>query len=204
MVKRHDPLAPHWDVLAAADAADVLRRSQSQADPAGRGYLVTFLGRRFLVDPAARCVTLAEPEDPERVNFETGMVLLVYLAYSKDLPLAGHWITEQSLPTGALFFRGLHALPTAELAQAFGDRPAALVEAARRLGGREVMGCADATVELTALPRVPVRVQLWARDDEFDAHASILFDASVQHQLALDALGSMVSRLVKRLCSAVL
>ena len=198
-----DPLEPHWEVLAAADPEDVVQRSGCRIAPGGEGYLVHFLDRRYLVRPDARTVEPADPGDRRPVDFETGLVLLVYLAYAKDVPLTGKWITEKNLPTGELFFRGLHALPTRELAERFADCPRSLVEVAERIGGREVLGPADVTLEITPLPRVPVRIQLWARDDEFDAHATILFDASIQEQLALDAIGSMVGRLVKYLCRAV-
>jgi len=199
MAQKIDPLEPHWNALAAADAADVAARTGCRLDADGARFVVGFLGREYVVDAEARLVRPAD--DPSRpANFEVGMVLLVYLAYAKDLPETGRWITEKNLPTGELFFRGLHALPTPHLAAAFGDDPDQLTEAARGLGGRSVLGPADATVDLRVLPHVPVRLQLWASDDEFDAHASMLFDASIEHQLALDAIGSMASRLVKCLC----
>lgn len=203
MTDPQDPLGPHWEALAKANPQDVARRSLADIDPGGGGYRMEFLRREYLVDPATRTVRPADPEDTGRVNFEVRMVLLVYLAYAKEIPLAKKWVTEKRLPTGELFFRGLHALPTPRLAQHFGDRPEALAEAVKALGGKEVMGSADLTLELTPLPRVPVRLLLWTRDDEFDAHATILFDAFIEHQLALDAIGSMVSRLVKCLCRAV-
>jgi len=203
MEKTQDPLGPHWEALAAAEPADVVRRSGCCLDVDGRGYLIRFLDRAYLVAPSARTIRLAHSDDERPVNFEVGMVLLVYLAYATDAPLAGQWVSEKNLPTGELFFRGFHVLPTGDLAARFADRPADLVEAAGRIGAREVLGPADVTVELCPLPRVPVRIQFWARDDEFDAHVTILFDASIEQQLALDAIGSMVSRLVKHLCRAV-
>jgi hypothetical protein len=93
--------------------------------------------------------------------------------------------------------------PTDDLARSFGDRPEGLIEVARALGARDVFGPADATIELNVFPRVPLRIQLWARDDEFDAHATILLDASVKDQLPPEAVGSLVGRLVKYLCCAV-
>jgi len=204
LAKERDPLGPHWEALAAADLADVARRSLCEIDPKGRGCLIQFLDRRYLVNPSQRAIQPADPDDTLRVNFEVGLVLLVYLAYAKDEPPTGKWISEKNLPTGELFFRGLHALPMGVLAECFGDRPESLVEAARRIGGREVLGPADVTLELRPLPRVPVRIQFWARDDEFDAHATILFDSSIEQQLALDAIGAMVGRLVKHLCRCVM
>jgi hypothetical protein len=203
MSKGHDPLFPHWEALAAADPADVARRALCQIDAQGRGYLIRFLDRQYLVRPRERAVQPADPRDTEPVHFEVALVLLVYLAYSKDVPLAGKWITEKNLPTGELFFRGLHALPVGDLVEAFADRPESLVEVARGMGAREVFGPADVTLELRLLPRVPVRIQFWTPDDEFDAHATILFDGSIGHQLALDAVGAMVGRLIKHLCRAV-
>jgi len=203
MGEKQDPLGPHWEALAAAEPADVVRRSRCRLDPEGRGYLIRFLDREYLVAPSARTIRPADPDDERPANFEVGMVLLVYLTYATDVPLAGQWISEKNLPTGELFFRGLHALPTGDLAARFADRPADLVEAGGRIGAREVFGPADVTVELCPLPRVPVRIQFWARDDEFDAHVTILFDASIEQQLALDAIGSMVGRLVKYFCRAI-
>ena len=200
-----DPLGPTWEALAAAAPDEVARRSRCALAPDGRTFLVPFIDGAYLVNPATRTIRPADAKDTGRVNLEVGIVLLSYLVRAEDVSLAGKWITEKNLPSaGGAASRGdLDLHPHEELARAFGDRPEALVEVGRAIGARDILGAADATVQLNVLPRVPVRIQLWARDDEFDAHATILFDASIKHQLAPDAMRAMVSRLVKRLCCAV-
>lgn len=73
-----DPLEPHWEVLAAADPEDVAQRSGCRITPGGEGYLVHFLDRRHLVRPDVRTVEPADPGGRRPVDFETGLVFLVY------------------------------------------------------------------------------------------------------------------------------
>ena len=102
----------------------------------------------------------------------------------------------EQLEAGQFFFRGQHELPTQTLAQVFGTDPKRLLTVTRSLGGRPC-SYGDASVEIDVFCRVSVTFIVWARDEEFPARASILFDANVQRQLPLDALGAAVNLAVK-------
>jgi hypothetical protein len=147
-------------------------------------------------------------------GFNYWLVSVVYLLSAKALPPKGGWVSATSLPYGEFFFRGPHALATDAVATAFADRPEAFEQAAEALGGKpwpaapcpehsrrvcpEPRRRAGAFV-LPALPRVPMLVQLWERDEEFPARASFLFDSTAGDQLMVDAIWSLSAIVAKRL-----
>jgi len=179
---------------------DVCRRAGVEYDRETGCYYVPLLNRLVRVDPGARSVEWGDGavEGERPPGFTVALVAVVYLLEAKDLPPAGEWVTGGMLPAGAFFFRGLHAIPTAEVAQRFGDDPGGLLAAGARLGGKTV-DVGDACVELEALPRVPMRVVLWTGDDEFPSRATMLFDRLVDAHLPLDALLSLAGYVVSAL-----
>jgi hypothetical protein len=57
----------------------------------------------------------------------------------------------------------------------------------------------DASIRLFMLPRLPLTIVIWGRDEEFEARASILFDQTAASQLPLDALLAAVNLTVEAL-----
>ena len=57
----------------------------------------------------------------------------------------------------------------------------------------------DASIRLNMLPRIPVTLVIWRKDEEFEGRASILFDQTAADHLPLDALWASVNLTVKRL-----
>ena len=49
------------------------------------------------------------------------------------------------------------------------------------------------------LPRVPVVMVLWERDEEYPARLSVLFDASIAQHLPLDAIYALVTVICRRM-----
>jgi hypothetical protein len=132
------------------------------------------------------------------VGFQTGMVLLTALANSMDLPPSGRMATPQELPGGAMFFVGPHALALPEICAVYGENPQALVPKALSLGGEQIEG-ADVAFKLPGLPRIPLYVLIWGKDDEFEARAVIGIDAHASFHLALDSIWALTNILVKRI-----
>jgi hypothetical protein len=110
----------------------------------------------------------------------------------------------EKLDPGGFFFRGSHRLPVEKLEDVFGTAPARLKEVGENLGA-QTCGFGDASIQLCALPRIPITVIIWAADEEFSARASILLDRTATKHMPLDALYALakltISKVV-RLCEA--
>ncbi|HSH69642.1 MAG TPA: DUF3786 domain-containing protein, partial [Deferrisomatales bacterium] len=61
----------------------------------------------------------------------------------------------------------------------------------------------DVAVELPALPRLPVRVLLWAGTEEFPPSASLLTDPRAHLHLPLDVLWALTNVLIADLTRSV-
>ena len=95
------------------------------------------------------------------------------------------WITFGEVPGGEIYLPVFRARSIDRMVRAFGGQEAALVEAARAVGGTE-LDLGDVSVRVQALPRVPVAVVLWRGDDEFPPSGNLLFDASVTTYLPME------------------
>ena len=195
------------DQLPAALWQDLRRRDPDQAAAACGAqrekdtFLIPLLGRMYRVDPAgAQVQELQRPE--HRVSYQAGMILVTALAQAQDIPPSGRMVTPQELPGGRFFYAGPHELPLEPIARHFGTRPRLLLERARLLGGGAWDGVEgmDAAVMVPGLPRVPLYVLLWARDQEFEARAVLGVDERAHYHLALDALWALCNILARRLC----
>ena len=166
-------------------------------------WVMTFLNRRYEIDPVKKTVRVAEKNaEKEPVGFLEQLCILAYLIKAQDIPRSDTLVKSEQLSGGDFFFRGIHALPTEELAEALGEEPTLLFKAGEALGGRRCE-YGDASVEIFLLPRLPVTVIIWAGDEEFASRASILFDRTAADQMALDALGAGVDLMVKALVKNV-
>ena len=188
-----------WEQLDGLDGAETARRADCRylGDP--ERYVLTLLSTDYTVNPSDRSILALQANSAEReANFLEQLCLLTYLINAKDLPLADKLVSENALPGGQFFFRGVHGLPTDKLEEAFGDCPEALLDGSALLGAKRCE-FGDASIRLNMLPRVPVTIVVWRRCEEFEARASILFDKSTGEQLPLDALLAAVNLTVKAL-----
>lgn len=191
-----------WEQLDGLDGDETARRADCQylGDP--ERFVLTLLSTEYVVNPSDRSILTAAGDSPEQdANFLEQLCLLAYLINARDLPIADKLVSENALPGGQFFFRGVHGLPTQKLEEAFGDCPEALFDASARLNAKRCE-FGDASIRLNMLPRVPVTMVVWRRCEEFEARASILFDKSTGEQLPLDALLAAVNLTVKSLAEA--
>lgn len=182
-----------WDQLKDLDPCQTAARALCEHCEDSGCYRVRMLENTYIVDPSERSI-YAEPltSESQSAGFLEQLCVLVYLASAKDLPLADKLVKGESFPGGMFFFRGQHALPTQKLLDAFGAKPDLLYEASKGLPF-ERSSFGDASVRITVLPRVPVTLIVWGGDEEFEASASILFDATAGEHLPLDALLAAVN-----------
>jgi len=191
-----------WKQLAELDTDDVCRRSGVERTNDGAGLSLPVLGKQYRIDPAERTVLLEPPGSSDKpAGFHLQLSAVNYLIRAQDVSLAGELVNEKQFPTGPLFFRGPHEMPTEKLEARFGTDKEAFEAAGRDVGGRPVPH-GDTAVELPVFPRLPITVVLWLGDDEFPARVSYLFDRTANRHLLLDGLWSAAHVVRDELISA--
>ena len=197
---------------------ETARRAKCQYLSNPERYVVSLLNTEYIVNLSDREIYSIQPLDtsatlsagpawdrqgtsPIAAEFLQQLCILAYLVNAQDLPLADKLVKAEVLPGGQFFFRGPHSLPTAKLEKAFGDCPDVLHKRAGRFGAKRCE-FGDASIQLYVLPRVPLTIVIWAKDEQFQARASILFDQTAASHLPLDALGAAVNLAVDALVKA--
>ncbi|MHC4537810.1 MAG: DUF3786 domain-containing protein [Planctomycetota bacterium] len=182
-----------WEQLEKLDGTETARRAKSQYLDSPTQYIVTLLNTEYVVNLSDRAIFSKKSDSQqEEAQFLEQLCILAYLINAQDLPLAQKLVAGNTLPGGQFFFRGQHGLPTKKLEETFGDNPEVLHHASAQLGA-ERCEFGDASISLYMLPRLPLTIVIWGRDEEFEARASILFDQTAASQLPLDALLAAVN-----------
>ncbi len=163
------------------------RRSLASFDRENKGYRLQILNGDYLILPDSGVIQDVDSSSPHSFGFCLLVAVLNYLICAEEIPLSGNWISEKQFPSGPLFFRGPHAMPTKEIEQKFGQDPDGFSSACLACKGTKVEG-GDLAFELPVFPRIPVRLILWLTDEEFPARVSYLFDRTANVHLKLDAL----------------
>ncbi len=139
------------------------------------------------------------PEDPAP-SIWVKIFLMIYATRATGRPLSGRWVSYRDLPNTVSKARSFEAC-VERIARVFEGRPADLERAARPLGGRPADGAAAPVGYLfPALPRVPLLLLFWDREEEFPARAVVLLDEHVLDYLDQEALVFLAEAFSERLC----
>ena len=143
---------------------------------------------------------VARAGDGQEADIATRILLLHYLLTADGTPPADRWISFRELPGGLGYDAAFQGRANLRLARAFGRDVAAFEAAARTLSG-ERLSFGDASFLFRVLPRLWLAAVLYLADEEFSAHANVLFDASAAHYLPTEDLavlgGLLTGRLIK-------
>lgn len=175
-------------------------RAGCRFDPERSCFGVPCLGRLYRVAHPSGEVTPGEPlpgpggqplpvpPAPGRDHLLTVSILLVhYLTKSRGIPQSGEWTAFRELPKGDIYNVPFTNRTIRPMVGLFGQRPAKLVEAMRKLGGRqENLGHASGSAH--AFPMVPLCFVVWEGDEEIPASGQILFDRSASGYLDTEDL----------------
>lgn len=132
-----------WKTLSGLDIIDVELRCLSKYNPETQSYRLRILNRNYDISPANRSIKLAESFPDKSPDFYLQLAAVNYLIGAKDLPLVGKWTAETQFPSGPLFFRGPHKMPTHRLEKAFGRNQEAFISLSLSFGGRNEKGSHD-------------------------------------------------------------
>lgn len=130
-------------------------------------------------------------------NPEILYILLTHYSRARLFERVGRLVRFRDLPGGYAYEGALMRRTISPIAEIFGDKPEMLVEAAKLLNGIK-LEYGDSSVEIHALPKIPIVYILW-KSDEFPASAIILFDASASHYLPTEDLAVLAEVTTARL-----
>ena len=191
-----------WQQLDKLDRHQTAKRASCQYLTNPEHFVVRLLNTEYIVNLADRKISsVRSGSPPEPAAFLEQLCILAYLINARDLPLANKIVKAETLPGGQFFFRGIHSLPADKLQSTFGDNPKALHRIVEQFNAK-ICQFGDASIELYVLPRIPLTIVIWQRDEEFDSRASILFDQTAAAQLPLDALLTAANLTVQALVKA--
>ncbi len=139
-------------------------------------------------------------DDDSPVPPHVAALLAYHFARADGTGLTGRWISFAELPEGRFYVQAFHGYTGGSLVRRFGDDAEEVRAATERRGGTALDLSADVAVELRVLPRISFALVYWAGDEEFDARADLLLDASAPHQLDTDCYAVMGSWLTKEIC----
>jgi len=105
------------------------------------------------------------------------------MASAKDIPLSGRLIRPVDVRGGHRFSSGTHVLPLDAVASRYATDKEGFILRGKTLGAEVVTGYGDACIRLYPLPRIPVTLVLWLKDDEFLEKADLFFDSTCEFQL---------------------
>lgn len=182
-----------WERLSQLDPADVCRRSRAQFDEATSSYLLDFLQERYRIEPSSLAIEpISGHLSKEDLSIDLKVILITYLLNAQEMPLVDKLVAGSSLTGGKNFFQGSHQFPLDPLLERYGRDIEGFLDRGIFLGAvQERYG--DVGLRFEALPRVPVTMVLWEADEEFPARLSVLFDASIEQHLPLDAIYGLVT-----------
>jgi hypothetical protein len=136
--------------------------------------------------------------DSKEAPLQEQVLILHYLQADVPAGPSGDWVAYREIP-GATFYFGVFVKRAVDpLKKLFGQDLPGFGRAAARLMG-EPLQIGDAGFEFRVFPRVPVRLVLYAGDEEFPAEANILFDRSIGRMLSPEDVAWMAGMLVYRL-----
>lgn len=179
-----------WQELCGLPSVQVCKETGTVFDTKRGAYVLRSFGMDFLVNP---CEMMIAPLDnsPKSDLFLNKlrdlfrMAVLWYMSSAKDIPTTGRLLRPIDLKGGHRFSTGTHVLPLDDIAKKYAEDPKGFTARALEYGAIVIKGYGDAYVRLYPLPRVPVDMILWLRDEEFPPKVDLLFDSTCEIQLRL-------------------
>lgn len=165
------------------------------------GSCLEVLGYVVNLDSGRIVDSLRGNGDVARVEFEVLHVLLKHYANSEPVERNGTLVKFADLPGGYAYEKAFLQRAVLPVAEAFGEKPERLVESAERLRGR-VLTFGDCSVEIAALPRLPLTIIVWRRS-EFPAQASVLYDQTANQYLPTEDLAVLGELTTARLTTSI-
>jgi len=182
--------------LATESFESILQRTGIEAGAVSQ-FRVAFLNRVYCIGfPELEFEDEAEPE--KEVPIQEQILILHYMSASAPPPLTGNWVSYREIPGASFYYSAFVKRAVEPLKNTFGQNVEGLLTAGKLLGGRKI-DAGDVGYEFRLLPNIPVRLILWAGDDEFPAAANIVFDENISGILSPEDIAWLAGMVVYRL-----
>ena len=193
-----DALALAWKAIGEADPQSIVRGALAEWDEGRRAFSVPVLNRRAtaMLGEARVVWENAEPVFPP-----VHILVLHYLARSRELEPSGELIGFRELEGGNVYFSAFEAQSVRTVTRTFGPAPKSLLEAGKALGAAPFR-LGHASIRVPLFPRVPVYVVVWAGDDEVPASSNFLFEETIKEILHTEDVAVLCSVLASMLRKA--
>lgn len=172
--------------LSNKNPEDVCRLALCTYDAGMKRYILTIWGEDYGIYPHEGKILRLKNDNLIRDEF-LGVLIAHYLLHAKESEIKKEWISEKDILGGPIFFRGMHKIPTAYIAEKYENDFQEFNSVCQQRHGKS-KNMADAAYSFLIAPRIPVLVQFWNKDDEFMAECKMLFDKSISDHLALEVI----------------
>lgn len=165
---------------------------------------ITFIGETYRVDRIAGRVERCSQDGTTytHAGFNESMTVFDVLCCSKpDCRLSGEYVTVTNLPGIANISApgpGMYA----DAARVFTNRCGALRQACERLNGT-VQKVGDVSYLIQLFDFMPIMLQFWDADDEFDAALKIMWDKNTLDFMHFETTFYAAGHLLKRLTESI-
>ena len=157
------------------------------------------LGRTCLVGPQG-----VFSQDGTPLDFTVRICLAYYILHSGRGALSGNWVSYRDFKDGAFFHTAFSRTVEKKIADTFCGKIDSLKNASRHLSGRDLNTDLDGDFGclLPVLPRVPLALVFYDRDEDFSSTASVLYDSSAPDFLDMECLAVLGQIVADQLVTA--
>jgi hypothetical protein len=181
----------------AVESFDTIMQRTGFESAGARRFRVAFLNRVYRIGfPGFEFEDDADSEN--EVPIQEQILILHYMLSPAPPALTGNWVSYREIPGASFYYSAFVKRALDPLKEVFGQNVAGLMRAGEVLGG-QIIETGDAGFEFRLFPHVPVRLILWAGDDEFPSEAGIVFDVNIKEILSPEDIAWLAGMLVYRL-----
>jgi hypothetical protein len=139
-----------------------------------------------------------EADSQKEVPVQEQILILHYMLSPAPTPLTDNWISYREIPGASFYYSSFVRRAIDPLKEVFGQNIDGFLRVGDILGGKTI-DTGDAGYEFRLFPNIPLRLILWAGDEEFSAEANIVFDENIGSMLSPEDIAWLAGMLVYRL-----
>jgi hypothetical protein len=139
----------------------------------GRSIIVPHLDREIVLNVDTSRFSVKQTD--EDASIWMAILVIHYLNNAPGTQPTGKLKHFREFKEGHFYEPAFNRTTRDVLISAFGNNPEAMIHAGRKLNGK-ILATADAAVELSYFPCLPITCLMWRGDEEFPPEASVLFD----------------------------